>query len=291
MHLHDRWLHTGNVSGRGTRVTDLTSCYVYLSVPTPCTKQLPNSPPPESNVAFLPRTHRGNRRRPALHGMKRGNTPGRVRGARRCNYQQQLADTNSASVQRQRLLGPTVGGGGAVVVPGVDEGGKVSGVMSGTHTGLVLLALRLELLFVVWSLRKASSRAPETNSLTFFRPSIHLISAQDNGNGASFLLVGGGSVGGGVDRTAGSVGQGGTSLLSEETLFLHSLSAQTLGGVGIKCDGGGTCRSGSGGSGGDGVSSIGSRSAWAKDEGEAVPGRRAESTARDPQVALPALHP
>lgn len=111
---------------------------------------------------------------------------------------------------------------------------------------------------------------------------------QDAENGGSFFQVGGGSGGGGGggNKTAGTVvGQAGPSLLSEETLFLHSLSAPALSGVGA-CDGAGTFRSGGGLSGGDGVSSIGSRSVLSKAEGEVAPGRRMEGLAR---VALPPL--
>lgn len=71
--------------------------------------------------------------------MKRGNTPGRVRGAQRHSYQQQRRhhpETGPSGGSLPRvdseqqgcgLLGPAGGGaGGAVVVPGMLDGWKVS---------------------------------------------------------------------------------------------------------------------------------------------------------------------
>ncbi|CAM9775141.1 unnamed protein product [Ectocarpus fasciculatus] len=76
---------------------------------------------------------RGYHRRPAFHGMKRGNTPGRVRGLPPCSYLQDRRTRPEKKdgdgplskrdiAQRQGLVAPS--GGGAVVVPGVFEGWK-----------------------------------------------------------------------------------------------------------------------------------------------------------------------
>lgn len=119
---------------------------------------------------------------------------------------------------------------------------------------------------------------------TFFNVLVDLVSAvQDQRDEGSLLQVGGGN-----GTAGGAVGQAGPSLLSEESLFLHSLSAPTLSGVGA-CNGAGTFKSSSGGSGGDGVSSIGSRSALSKAGGGMAPRQRAESTPRETRVALPPL--
>lgn len=98
---------------------------------------------------YCAQTPRGYHRRPSYHhGMKRGGTPGRVRGAPRCSYQQkqqqQMGDRNRAenkgdgdkhllserelSKRKQGLRGPAVSGGaGAIVVPGLLEDPRVSG--------------------------------------------------------------------------------------------------------------------------------------------------------------------
>lgn len=106
------------------------------------------------------------------------------------------------------------------------------------------------------------------------------------------MQVGGGGVGGGGgNKTAGTVGQAGPSLLSEESLFLHSLSAPTLSGAGA-CGTAGTFIDARGVGGGDSVSSIGSHSGLSKGAGgDMALGRRVESTSRETRVTLPPLAP
>ncbi|CAM9930996.1 unnamed protein product, partial [Ectocarpus sp. 12 AP-2014] len=170
---------------------------------------------------------RGYHRRPAFHGMKRGNTPGRVRGLPPCSYQQDRRTRSEQNdgggplskrdiAQRQGLVAPS--GGGAVVVPGVLEEWKAEG-----GSGLQVAS-------------------------------------------------------GGQGETAN------TSLLSEQALLLHSLSAPTISGVGVAGlfgGGGGAAGAfvGNGGEDGGGEeSSTGSRSLLSKAGGREADGQHGGNT-------------
>ncbi|CAM9893230.1 unnamed protein product, partial [Ectocarpus sp. 8 AP-2014] len=181
---------------------------------------------------------RGYHRRPAFHGMKRGNTPGRVRGLPPCSYQQdrraRLEQNDGGGplskrdiAQRQGVVAPSEGG--AVVVPGVLEDWKAEG--------------------------------------------------------GSGLQVDSGGQGETVN----------TSLLSEQALLLHSLSAPTMSGVGAAglFGGGGGAAGAFGGNcgeyGGGEESSTAPRSLLSKAGGREADGQHGGNTVESGDTFLPPL--
>lgn len=114
---------------------------------------------------------------------------------------------------------------------------------------------------------------------------------QDEGDVGSTLQISVGGSRGAVNNNAAGRGTG-PSLLSEEALFLHSLSAPTISGVGIGGFGIGGGGEEGGGPGGGGVTASGGGSRCSGSSKADTDGRRAEemmAMIREQGVALPPL--